>query len=844
MHRRRGKIHTLKSPLGLQRPHLRDQKRIWLKNMAKKVTVGELAKRAQEVANSPTQHKEPQPALFLLGIGVGLLFAALCLWQAFGIFRASSAAANAGDVAAQLSQELAAQAQSARSSLVKATQSPEVLKLVTETQGFDASAARAEILTLIPECRDADVIRGSDVSAALGGRYAEFGFAKSDVLLEAQQSGNIVPAQLHVEKDKSFSLVLVAPVKQGSTTLGYVLGKFPAEKVVKQLLAFNGSGTIALQQTGANDPITMLSTGVGAISAGTTPVPGSRLIFAWGAADAYAPLPFEGMISSLLFALLGLSFAGLLAYVRLRPTLFTEMTSKMMTSSAEQVPEAKARPSSVRADELLKEQTTAKIAVVKASEAALLPPLPDRANASKALPNVNVSRSIFRAYDIRGVVGSTLNEGVAELLGRALGSEIVERGLTEMVVARDGRLSGPSLSAALIRGLRASGCNVIDLGAVPTPVLYFATYQLNTGSGVMVTGSHNPPDYNGFKMMLGGETLAEQSIQNLYARISTSRFTEGAGSLQLMDVTEEYIDKISGDIQLENPLRVVIDAGNGIAGAIAPKLLQSIGCEIEELYCDVDGNFPHHHPDPSDPKNLKDLIVAVKQMNADIGVAFDGDGDRLGIVTRSGKIIYPDRMLILFARDVLSRVPGASIIYDVKCTGALAPAIRSAGGVPVMYKTGHSLIKGKMKELDAALAGEMSGHFFFKERWLGFDDGMYAACRLLEILAASGLDADDLFDDIPDAVSTPELKIEMEEGAHYRFIERFIKSAKFAGARITSIDGIRADFDDGWGLVRCSNTTPCLVLRFEGNDDAALKRIQELFRTQILMLDKSLKLPF
>lgn len=811
--------------------------------MAKKVTVGELAKRAQEVANSPKQHQEPQPAIFMLGIGVGLLFAAICLWQAFGIFRASSAVANAADVANQLSKELATQAQSARSSLIKATRSPEVLKLVTEVEGFNPSTARAEILALIPECRDADVIRGSDVNAALGGRYAEFGFAKSDVLLEAQQSGNVVPAQLHVEKDKSFSLVLVAPVKQGSTTFGYVLGKFPAEKIVKQLLAFKGSGTIALQQTGANDPITMLSSGAGAVSSGTTSVAGSRLLFAWGAADAYSPLPFEGVVPSLLFAMLGLGFAGLLAYVRLRPSLITKMATKIRTPDTMNLPETKARPTTERADALLKEQTNAKIAVVKAAEAAVAP-APERAMAGKTLPNVNVSRSIFRAYDIRGVIGSTLNEGVAELLGRALGSEIVERGLTEMVVARDGRLSGPALSAALIRGLRATGCNVIDLGPVPTPVLYFATHELNTGSGVMVTGSHNPPDYNGFKMMIGGETLAEQSIQDLYARINTSRFSEGSGLLQTMDVTEAYIDKISGDIQLENPLRVVIDAGNGIAGGIAPKLLQSIGCEIEELYCEVDGNFPHHHPDPSDPKNLKDLIVAVKQMNADIGVAFDGDGDRLGIVTRSGKIIYPDRMLILFARDVLSRVPGASIIFDVKCTAALAPAIRSAGGVPVMYKTGHSLIKSKMKELDAALAGEMSGHFFFKERWLGFDDGMYAACRLLEILAASGLDADDLFDDIPDAVSTPELKIEMEEGAHYRFIERFIKSAQFPGARITSIDGIRADFDDGWGLVRCSNTTPCLVLRFEGEDDVALKRIQELFRTQILMLDKSLKLPF
>jgi phosphomannomutase / phosphoglucomutase len=360
----------------------------------------------------------------------------------------------------------------------------------------------------------------------------------------------------------------------------------------------------------------------------------------------------------------------------------------------------------------------------------------------------------------------------------------------------------------------------------------------------MVTGSHNPPDYNGFKMMLGGETLAEDAIQNLYARIATVRFVNGAGSLQKMDLSAEYIDRISSDIQLENPLRVVVDAGNGIPGAIAPQLLQAIGCEVEPLYCEVDGNFPNHHPDPSDPHNLKDLKVAVRQMNADIGVAFDGDGDRLGVVTRSGKIIYPDRMLMLFAQDVLTRVPGASVIYDVKCTGALSNVVRAAGGIPVMWKTGHSLIKRKMKEINAALAGEMSGHFFFQERWYGFDDGLYAACRFLEILAASGLDADDLFADLPDAISTPELKVQMQEGEHYRFIERFIAGAKFEGARIVNIDGIRADYEDGWGLVRCSNTTPCLVLRFEGSSEAALKRVQERFREQLLRIDKNLSLPF
>jgi phosphomannomutase / phosphoglucomutase len=812
--------------------------------MAKKITVGDIAKRVEAGVQAPRSDFDPRKSLFALGIGLGLAFAAICAWQTWAAFRASLSAASAEQLANELSVDLGKEVADARKQLERATQSTEVFQQVTMVEGFDAASARARVLKLIPECVDADVIRGADVEIALGGRFAEFGFAKTDVLLEAQQEGNKVPAQLHVDKDKNYNLVLASPVTRGESTFGYVLAKFPAKNTIAKLTEFSGAGTIALQQQGLRDPVTMLSAGNGPTEGGQAKVPGSKLIFAWGIADPFAPLPFTGWVSTLMMMFLGLGLAGGLAFARSRPNLFADMAAKVIKPAENTESVADARPTTQRADKQLADQTAAKLASVKAAEA-LPPPRPDTDIApSRAMPKVEVSRSIFRAYDIRGVVGSTLNEGVADLLGRALGSEVVERGLTEMVVARDGRLSGPALSAALIRGILSTGCNVIDLGAVPTPVLYFATYQLKTGCGVIVTGSHNPPDYNGFKMMIGGETLAEQAIQTLYSRIDLRRFAEGSGQLQAMDVTEDYVDIISGDIQLETPLRVVVDAGNGIAGAIAPMLLQAIGCEVEQLHCEVDGTFPNHHPDPSDPKNLKDLQIAVKQMNADIGVAFDGDGDRLGVITRSGKIIYPDRLLILFARDVLSRVPGASIIYDVKCTGALGPAIRGAGGVPVMYKTGHSLIKGKMKELDAALAGEMSGHFFFKERWFGFDDGLYAACRLLEILAASGLDADDLFDDIPDAVSTPELKIEMQEGEHYRFIERFVKTAKFPEARLTTIDGIRADFDDGWGLVRCSNTTPCLVLRFEGSSEAALIKVKERFREQLLALDKSLKLPF
>jgi phosphomannomutase/phosphoglucomutase len=387
---------------------------------------------------------------------------------------------------------------------------------------------------------------------------------------------------------------------------------------------------------------------------------------------------------------------------------------------------------------------------------------------------------------------------------------------------------------------------VIDIGAAPTPVLYFATYQLNTGSGVMVTGSHNPPEYNGFKIVLGGETLSEDAIQKLYARISESDFVSGSGGLQSMNVQNDYIERISGDVQVERRLKVVVDCGNGIAGAIAPAVLEAIGCEVVPLFCEVDGTFPNHHPDPSDPRNLQDLALSVKQMKADVGVAFDGDGDRLGVVTTEGEAIYPDRLLMLFARDVLSRIPGAAIIYDVKCTGKLQPLILEAGGSPIMWRTGHSLIKAKMRETHAELAGEMSGHFFFKERWYGFDDGIYAAARLLEVLAADldGRAPTEVFADLPKGVSTPELKIEMEEGEHYRFVQAFQQKAKFDGARITTIDGVRADWPDGWGLVRASNTTPVLVLRFDAETDKALRRIQTVFRGQLLQLNPKLVLPF
>jgi phosphomannomutase / phosphoglucomutase len=474
-------------------------------------------------------------------------------------------------------------------------------------------------------------------------------------------------------------------------------------------------------------------------------------------------------------------------------------------------------------------------------------PAPVAPPAAPASPAVGVDPSIFRAYDVRGVVGKTLNKEVAHALGQSIGTLMTEKGLHEIVVGRDGRLSGPELAGALADGLRAAGIDVIDVGAVPTPVVYYAAYRFNTGCGVAVTGSHNPPDYNGFKIVVGGETLSEGAIQDLYQRIAGGALESGGhGNLRQLDVAPDYIEKIVSDVLAEHRLKVVVDCGNGIPGAIAPQVLEGVGCEVIPLYCDVDGTFPNHHPDPSDPHNLEDLILSVKRTGADLGLAFDGDGDRLGVVTRTGEIIYPDRLLMLFARDVLSRQPGATVIYDVKCTSHLKGQILDAGGSPLMWRTGHSLIKAKMRETGAELAGEMSGHFFFKERWFGFDDGIYAAARLLEILAGDleGRSPEEIFATLPSSVSTPELKIEMDEGEHYRFMDKLRQQANFEDATLITIDGLRADWPDGWGLVRASNTTPVLVLRFEADNAAALKHVQQLFRKQLLAVDPALKLPF
>ncbi len=453
-------------------------------------------------------------------------------------------------------------------------------------------------------------------------------------------------------------------------------------------------------------------------------------------------------------------------------------------------------------------------------------------------------REIFKAYDIRGIVGKTLTAEIVERIGHAIGSEARARNQNRVVVGRDGRLSGPDLTAALARGLAASGCDVIDIGMVPTPVVYFATHHLGTHTGVAVTGSHNPPDYNGLKMMIGGETLAGEAIQRLRQRIETNDLVSGAGKITHQDIGEDYLARIAGDVKLARKMRVAVDCGNGVAGALAAPLYRRLGCEVTELYCEVDGTFPNHHPDPSQPKNLVDLINEIKKGGYDVGLAFDGDGDRCGVISPDGSVIWPDRQMILYARDVLARHPGAEIIYDVKCSRTLPAAISAAGGRPTMWKTGHSFIKAKLRETGALLAGEMSGHTFFKERWYGFDDGLYTGARLLELLSRDARAPQAIFAALPNTVNTPELNLKFAEGEHYVFMERLLKRASFPDAKVTTIDGLRVDFDDGFGLVRASNTTPVLVFRFEGDDEAALKRIQQRFRELVLATMPDAKPPF
>jgi phosphomannomutase/phosphoglucomutase len=457
---------------------------------------------------------------------------------------------------------------------------------------------------------------------------------------------------------------------------------------------------------------------------------------------------------------------------------------------------------------------------------------------------MTITEEIFRAYDIRGVVENALTPDAVQQIGQAFATEALSQNQKTVVIGRDGRLSSPELAQRLSDGLRAGGCDVIDIGMVPTPVLYYATHKLKTGTGIMVTGSHNPPQYNGLKMLIAGNTLYGDGIKALYHMIAEGRVNNGEGTHTEQNIVPEYLDAIVNDIKLDKPLNIAVDCGNGVAGVLATELFTRLGCNVTELFCDVDGNFPNHHPDPSKPENLVDMQNVMKENALDIGLAFDGDGDRVGILDDKQNILWADRQMMLYAADVLKRKPGALIIFDIKSTTNLETVIKDLGGKPLMWKTGHSFIKAKMKETGAELAGEMSGHIFFKERWFGFDDGLYSAARMLEIVSQRDESTSVIFEALPDSFNTPELQINFNEGEHYKFMEKFIANAKFENADILTIDGIRVNYANGWGLIRPSNTTPCLVLRFEANDKDTLSEIQDTFKKQLLAIDSTLSLPF
>jgi phosphomannomutase len=457
---------------------------------------------------------------------------------------------------------------------------------------------------------------------------------------------------------------------------------------------------------------------------------------------------------------------------------------------------------------------------------------------------IPVDRSVFRAYDIRGVIDEHFNEDAYYSIGRAISCRLHALDRSHIFIARDGRLTGHKLASALKQGLLDSRINVVDLGTVATPVMYYATHAHGIDCGLIVTGSHNPAEYNGIKMVLAGKTLVQTDIDILYDIMQTGDFINGVGQSSSLDIIEDYMLRITSDITLSRPLKVVVDCGNGIAGPIIPAVISQLGCEVVPLYCEVDGNFPNHHPDPTIEANLLDLKKAVAHHKADIGLAFDGDADRLGVVTNQGKVIWPDRLMMYYASALLKRCPGATIVYDVKCSSHLGNLITEAGGVAKMCPTGHSIVKEMMKTSKAALAGEMSGHLFFKDRWYGFDDALYSACRLLEIISESSLSVDEQFLKVPDSVNTPEIKIAINDSEKFAFMDRFCTEAEFADSRVIRIDGLRVEFTHGWGLVRASNTTPCLVVRFEAQDEKSLADIQALFKKELLKVNKKLQIPF
>ena len=704
------------------------------------------------------------------------------------------------------------------------------------------------------------------------------GYALLDMVKTAS-AGHRPPVEIHLPGRSGANVNLVEPVRAAEQTLGTLVLTIPADRWLRFLTPSSGAWA-SLQRHTAGTSVTLLEAGDRNASGQRVqiPVPGTawqlEYISAHGA-ETLAGLQAPIVLAVIAAAMLLIVLTALAAGIRLRqalgadartlarlvhdclggepraryPLRLRELQAALppATSAAGGAPVSTPRAdtppeASPKTASRPRTRTAAGLPAQRMEVAEIEAPSPATTPDPGAAPAVD--SSILRAYDIRGRVGKTLTSETVHWLGLAIGSEAAARGQQSIIVGYDGRHSSEELAAALCAGLAAAGRDVIDIGRVPTPLVYFATYHFASHGGVAVTGSHNPPEYNGLKIMLGDETLYGEDIQALGRRIESGDLTTGDGSIERRDIQAAYRERVLQDVALHRPFKVVVDCGNGVAGAIAPDLLQALGCEVVALFCDVDGDFPNHHPDPTTPENLQTLIEHVRAEHAELGLAFDGDGDRLGVVDNQGKIIWPDRQLMLFAEDILSRNPGSDIVFDVKCSNRLADVITEAAGVPVLWKSGHSLIKSKLRETGAPLGGEMSGHIFFNERWYGFDDGIYAAARLLEILSMDPRESAEVFAQLPEAESTPELRLSLEEGEPERVIAALLEQASFSDARVTTIDGLRVDFPDGWGLVRASNTEPCLVWRFEGDDAVALRRIETLFRELIERVRPGLELPF
>lgn len=787
-----------------------------------------------------------------IGLAVlALLLALAAIYQAWQSFRVEAQRHYVQRTTEAAATDIAERLQRLGDQLLLGATHEHVRRAARQRDDRSRMLAEAAMRERVPELRRIEFF-APDAQAILDNDLLEFGFAKAQLLVSSLQRGEDSHFEVHgrAGQDRHLAKVLLIRSAAG-VPLGAAYVELPMRIVLEPMQQLSSRGAyLDLRQGGVRGADLVIFSVDGKVAPVHEdlvgfPVAGSLLRVQGGVYDRFRPLPLDNPWSALMVAALLALMAVLLVMLRLgwsklqaqragaeQPTMAAVLAQ---ASLATQSAEAGALAASAAA------ASNAKETAVAAERGA--PPQPSRPVA-QASPQQSIDRHIFRGYDIRGVVPGQIDAAVARLVGLAVGSHAREQRLTDFVVGRDVRASSAELASALIDGLTASGCNVIDIGQVTSPMMYFACFHLGTGCGVIVTGSHNAPDYNGFKIVIGGQALVDEQIQELYARIIEGRLSSGKGGLQALDIRRDYIDRIAGDVQLEQPLKVVVDCGNSVAGLVAPEVLAAIGCDVEPLYCDPDPDFPNHHPDPAVAENLRDLQLVVQRTGADLGIAFDGDGDRLGVVTAQGKVALPDQLLMLLAIDLLARNPGASIVYDVKFSSQLSSVVLSHGGSPQIWRCGHSQIKARMRETGAQLGGEMTGHYFFAERWYGFDDGIYAACRLLEIIAADGRALHEIIEDLPLGLLTPELFVPMPEGEAHAFVERFIARVTIPDARVSTIDGLRAEFSDGWALLRASNTSPKLMLRFEGESEAALDRIQTLFRKLLTEFEPAIELPF